>query len=143
MRKVLVIGTGFSSMAYIMCGAFGFITFSMRDNVCQIMNEQNILKADYNGNVVIKVCLIGVLFVVLFASPFCILPCKDSIEELTMKDGVRFSKKQNFLCTLGISILAWVIALTVPKIADIMTILGATTNTFVGFLLPIIFFLKI
>jgi uncharacterized membrane protein SirB2 len=31
----------------------------------------------------------------------------------------------------------------VPTIADAMTILGATTNTFVGFLIPIVFYLKI
>jgi amino acid permease len=31
------------------------------------------------------------LVVVLFASPFTVLPAKDSIEELMMKDGQRFS----------------------------------------------------
>ena len=47
------------------------------------------------------------------------------------------------MCTFGIVLVAYIIALTVPTIADAMTILGATTNTFVGFLLPIIFYLKI
>ena len=47
------------------------------------------------------------------------------------------------MVTFGIITTAYVIALTVPTIADAMTILGATTNTFVGFLLPIIFYLKV
>lgn len=91
----------------------------------------------------IKSCLIGVLLVVTFAAPFCVLPVKDSIEELTMRNQQKFNSKQNFFVTFGIITCAYVIALTVPTIADAMTILGATTNTFVGFLLPIIFYLKI
>lgn len=50
------------------------------------MEAQNILKADYQDSNLIKSCLIGVLMVVTFAAPFCVLPVKDSIEELVMKD---------------------------------------------------------
>ena len=82
------------------------------------------------------------MLVVTFAAPFCVLPSKDSLEELLMK-GETFSAKQNFICTFGIVFITWIIALTVPTIADAMTILGATTNSGVGFLLPIVFFLKI
>lgn len=42
-----------------------------------------------------------------------------------------------------IIICAWGIAILVPTIGDAMTILGATTNSGIGFLLPIIFYLKI
>ena len=84
------------------------------------------------------------LSVVLFASPFCLLPAKDSIEELVMGESrKKFSGKQNFICTLGIVIAAWGIAILVPTIGDAMTILGATTNSGIGFLLPIVFYLKI
>ena len=86
MKKVLAIGTGMATIAYIMTGAFGYITFVMNPDVDEIMNRQNILKADYGDSKVIKVCLIGVLLVVTFAAPFCVLPSKDSLEELLMKD---------------------------------------------------------
>jgi hypothetical protein len=38
--------------------------------------------------------------------------------------------------------LAFVIAIEVPTISDAMTVLGATTNSGIGFLLPIHFYLK-
>ena len=85
MKKVLGLGTGMASVAYILCGVFGYVTFAMNSKVCEIMNEQNILKADYEG-VIIKICLLGVLFLVMFAAPFCVLPTKDSIEELLLRD---------------------------------------------------------
>lgn len=80
MQKVLLIGTTLATVAYIMTGEFGYATFSLNENVDVIMEKQNILKGDYDGSNYIKACLIGVLIVVLFASPFCVLPCKDSIE---------------------------------------------------------------
>jgi amino acid permease len=86
MNKVLVIGTSIAVVAYIMAGLFGYVTFSMHPDVDKIMNAQNILKAPYGELPIIKCCLIGLLVVVLFASPFCVLPCKDSVEELLSPD---------------------------------------------------------
>jgi hypothetical protein len=51
------------------------------------MNDQNILQADYGNNNIIKVCQLLMLIVVLFAAPFCVLPSKDSIEELIMGES--------------------------------------------------------
>ena len=84
MNKTLYAGTGLATVGYILCGMFGYITFAMNPKVDDIMNAQNILKAPY-GNpepAVIKLCLIGILFVLIFAAPFCVLPMKDTMEEL-------------------------------------------------------------
>lgn len=143
MNKVLIIGTGIAIVAYIMAGLFGYVTFSTHPDVDQIMNDQNILKAPYGGLTIIKCCLIGLLIVVLFASPFCVLPCKDSVEELLMPDNKKFSKVQNIQWTFIFTIISYAVAFIVPSLGDIMTILGATTNTGIGFLFPIIFYLKI
>jgi len=43
------------------------------------------------------ICLFGILIVVAFASPFCILPMKDSIEEVRGKG--KLDKKQNLVWT--------------------------------------------
>ena len=37
----------------------------------------------------------------------------------------------------------WLLACLVPNIGDIITIIGATTNPLVGFLFPILFYLKL
>jgi amino acid permease len=39
--------------------------------------------------------------------------------------------------------VSWVFACIVPNIGDIITIIGATTNPLVGFLFPILFYLKL
>ena len=88
------------------------------------------------------ICLIAILLVVLLASPFCVLPTKFSFEELIMKDGQKFDKKQNFWCTLGIIAVSWVVGIIISGLGDAMTIFGATTNSGIGFLLPIVFYLK-
>jgi len=143
MSKVLYIGTAMATIAYVMTGMFGYITFSMHPEVDKIMNDQNILKAPYGGSVIIKVCLIGLLVVVLFASPFCLLPCKDSVEELLMPAGKKFDRVKNITWTFVFTVISYAVAIIVPTIADAMTILGATTNSGIGFLIPIIFYLKI
>ena len=60
-----------------------------------------------------------------------------------MPDNKKFSKVQNIQWTFIFTIIAYVVAFFVPSLGDIMTILGATTNTGIGFLFPIIFYLKI
>lgn len=57
--------------------------------------------------------------------------------------GEKFTFKQNALCTFGLVTFAVAIAIFVPSIGDAMTILGATTNSGIGFLIPIVFYLKI
>ena len=71
MQKVLWIGTGIATVVYIVVGMFGYVTFAMNPKVDEIMDQQNILQADYGDNNTIKACLLLMLTVVLFASPFC------------------------------------------------------------------------
>lgn len=91
-RNVLYIGTGMATVAYFICGIFGFVAFSASQDMNVEMEKQNILLANYGSNSVIKACKVLLLVVILFASPFCVLPSKDSFEELLMKDGKKFSK---------------------------------------------------
>ena len=88
----MFIGTGLATVAYFICGIFGYVAFAKNDHVKDEMDKQNILLANYGTNPVIKACKILLLVVILFASPFCVLPSKDSFEELLMKEGRKFSK---------------------------------------------------
>jgi hypothetical protein len=101
------------------------------------------LKAPYGGNVAIYICLFGMMLVVLFATPLTILPCKDSIEESLLPSDKTFTKKQNLVVTFLLTTVCFGISVVIPNIGDAMTILGATTNSAIGFLFPIIFYLKI
>lgn len=143
MSTVLYAGTAIASVAYMICGIFGYATFSMNPARKFEMEKQNILLADYGDNFMIKLCQILLLIVILFASPFCVLPAKDSFEELMMKGGEKFSQMKNFICTVAIVVVTWALSLVLKSLGEVMTILGATTNTGIGFLIPIVFYLKI
>ena len=86
------------------------------------------------------ISLFGMCLVVLFATPFCVLPTKDSIEEV---GGKKFSTMKNVVWSLIIIVLCVALSLPVTSIGTIMSFLGATTNSAIGFLLPIIFYLHV
>jgi len=70
------------------------------------------------------------------------LPSKDTFEELVYNEN-GMNNKQNLLVTVGMCICCYGLAVTIPGIGDAITILGCTTNPLIGFILPIIFYLKI
>ena len=87
--------------------------------------------------VVIYLSLFGICLVVLFATPFTVLPTKDSIEEIM---GKKLSKTMNAVWTVVILVVSMLISLRLTNISVVMAFLGATTNSAIGFLLPIIYF---
>ena len=112
----------------------------------EIFNEQNILRAPYGGYggktpIPIYICLFGILIVVSFAAPFCVLPIKDSIEEVRASTE-KLSKCENIVWTAVIVLSSMVLSLPFVSVGSVMTLLGATTNSAIGFLLPIAFYLK-
>ena len=87
--------------------------------------------------IVIYLSLFGICLVVLFATPFTVLPTKDSIEEIM---GKKLSKTMNVVWTVVILVVSMLISLRLTNISVVMAFLGATTNSAIGFLLPIIYF---
>jgi len=142
-KRVLLIGTGIATTAYMLCGIFGYVTFSKNPNIDKWMSNPNQLLFDYGHEPIIHVCLILFVVCIFFASPFCVLPAKDSFEELLMKDQKKFTSKLNFLCTFGIVVFAWFITYLLDSLSDVLGILGPTTNTGIGFLIPVVFYLKL
>ena len=90
-NTVLFQGTLFACFCYIIAGVFGYVSFAATTDEAQykkIFEQQNILAAPYgagnNGQlpIPIYISLFTILIVVTFATPFCTLPIKDSIENL-------------------------------------------------------------
>lgn len=142
MWKVMRNGTVGATVAYFLAGVFGYTAFAANFRVKELMEQQNILKC-YPDITMNFISLFGILTVILFASPLTILPCKDTLEELFLEPNQRLSPKQNVLATFVIVLISFTLALAIPNIGDAMTILGATTNSGIGFLLPIIFYLRL
>ena len=143
--KVIIIGTIMAAVVYITAGIFGYIAFADNSTEDELDTwfSDNILAAPYmvDGHTPypIYIALFGMMVVVVFASPFCILPTKDSIEEVRNK---KFTPKENICWTFVLCWTSCIISCAFSSIKTPMTILGATTNSAIGFLLPILYYLK-
>ena len=145
-KKVLGLGTTLAGVGYIMAGMFGYAAFAAGEStvkMCEVFSKGNILQAPYHlGDtdktpIVIYASLFGICIVVTFATPFCVLPTKDSIEEVS---GVPLTKGKNFMWTLIILIVSMSISIFLTQIDVVMAFLGATTNSAIGFILPIVYY---
>ena len=81
-----------ASTSYAMAGFFGYATFALYPDVDTIMNEENILEAPYNKNGWIIASQFLLLIGVILASPLCLMPVKDTIEELYLGPGKTMNK---------------------------------------------------
>ena len=76
------------------------------------------------------------------AAPLCVLPAKDTVEELFWKEE-GLNKKINALVTLALVFVCFLLSIMINKIGDAITLAGATINPLVGFILPVIFHWKV
>lgn len=145
-KKVLFSGTAMAAVAYIAAGIFGYIAFAdgSTEEQLEAIFSDNVLAAPYqtpDGKtpVVIYISLFGMMVVVVFATPFCVLPTKDSIEEVRNR---KFTKNENICWTIILNWVACIVSCGFKNIKTPISILGATTNSAIGFLLPICYYLK-
>jgi len=78
------------------------------------------------------------LFSVITAAPLCVLPSKDSIEELLYKDK-GMTMKQNLVVTILLLSACMIPALFIDGIGDAMVLVGSTINPVIGFFMPVYF----
>ena len=142
MWRVIIAATLIAVICYTLAGYFGYATFAAYPNVDAIMMKANILQAPYGSNGWILASQFLLLAGVVLASPLCLMPVKDTIEELYLGQGRTLNACQNFIVTFGIVSLCFLFAVAIPNISDAMTVIGATSNPLVGFSLPIIFYLR-
>jgi len=73
------------------------------------------------------------------AAPLCVLPSKDTIEELFYKE-TGMSMKINVIFTFVLVTVNCFLASFIPNFGDAMTIVGSTINPVIGFIMPVIFY---
>jgi hypothetical protein len=83
MATVIAVGSSVAVIFYCMVGVFGYATFVM--DMGQLCSK-NILQADFKGSVAIQLGNFALLFSVICAAPLCVLPSKDTVEELFYKE---------------------------------------------------------
>ena len=146
-KAVLIVGTIVACLAYIAAGMFGFMSFTANISDVDYQKTFNdvILFGDYADSdgktpLVIYISLFGMCFVVTFAAPFCILPTKDSIEEVR---GKKFTPKENVVWTILLVVICCLVSCPFSTLSTPISILGATTNSGIGFLLPIWYYMHV
>lgn len=126
---------------YILIAVFGYLSWVNTPQEKILMSTMNILEVDYKER---KLFTLGVVFIflsVIAATPLCVIPGKDFVENIFIQR--KMSKPENLKITFLFIFVCWIFASVVPNIEDILIILGATTNPFVGFILPILFYLQL
>jgi len=147
MRKILIIGTVGAVILYIIIGVWGYVTFVNFPGYtpAEALKDANILDAPYPENVTaILIGNIALFFAIATISPLCILPAKDTVEEIVAKGNPnrRLSNKENLISTVVMVVVCYLISMVIPNIKTVMTIVGSTTNPAVGFIMPIVFYWK-
>jgi len=83
MGVVIGMGSSIAVLFYVMVGIFGYALFAFTpEELC----AKNILEANFQGNSLIEVGKFSILFAVITAAPLCVLPSKDTVEELFYKE---------------------------------------------------------
>lgn len=81
---------------------------------------------------------------VIAAAPLAILPAKYAYEEFKYKHlPGGMSNKQNMMVALVMTMFCHIMAVMLPNVGTVIALTGATVNPFIGFIFPIIFFLKL
>ena len=123
MSKVVALGTLGAVLLYTSVGVFGYWSF-VHDNHAH--DAKNILEVvGYKNHPAMAIGKIAILFAIVSAAPLCLLPAKDTCEELWWKKN-GMNKKINFFITLILTFACWFLAIFIKTIGDAMTLSGAT-----------------
>ena len=78
---------------------------------------------------------------VIAAAPLAVLPAKYAYEQMYHRTGM--TDTQNTTVSVVMVIVCYLLAVIMPNVGTVIGVTGATANPFVGFIFPILFFLKI
>ena len=142
MRKVIIIASILVIILYSIESSVGYLGVVGNPNLLEtLLNRKNVLEIDYN-NTVFSVSVLVIFFAAITTIPIIMLPAKNDFEAVVFGKNT-MTKWQNLIVTISLCVICTILAISVPQISDAITVLGWTTFPFSGFLLPIIFFLKI
>ena len=142
MQAVLNRAGGFSAFLYLVVGVVGHLCFAGRQDQL-MLDSHNVLEADFGGSPMIDFARYMVLVSVIAAAPLSLLPAKGALEQVVCASGTKFSGVQNLFVSLLMVTLCYMCAIFVPNLGMVIAITGATVNPFIGFLFPIMFYLKL
>jgi amino acid permease len=100
------------------------------------------LECNYHQNFYFEIAMVSLIFTIMTAGPLWMIPLKDTWEDMFYGETI-MTDVQNVTVTVMLIAIWYLAAIIVPSIGDVITILGLTWNPFIGFFLPVLWFLKL
>ena len=172
MMKATKYGVGFTLIIFLIIGIIGFLLYglSMEETILNSFSDDMIKFKDISRFIKILIIIICVSFVttcltsfpILFLSLrenyinsllFCFKNCckKKNDDEVKINQG-KYEKNNNYkyiskkgmiVITFILYFLVLILAIVMPKLKIIFSIVGATAGTFIAFILPNLFYIRI
>ena len=170
MMKATKIGVGFSLIIFLIVGIIGFFIYgqSMEETILNSFSEDMIKYRNKSTFIKVLIIIICITFVttcltsfpILFLSLkenffnsmlFCFKNCckkSHNNEEVQISQGKYENKK--YIGKKGMKLIIFILyflilamAIVLPKLKIIFTVVGATAGTFIAFILPNLFYIRI
>ena len=100
------------------------------------------LEINYWANKFFILGVFSLLLAVFAATPLQMYPARDALEDLIFDSKEEITPTKNFYLTLSMVTGCFILACLLPSINDALTLIGGTTNPMVGFIIPILIYLK-
>ena len=173
MMKATKVGVGYSLINFLIVGIVGFLLYGldMEDTILNSLSDDmvaNRYRSTFIKVLIIIICISFVTtcltsFPILFLSLrenyvnsilFCFKNCcrkKSDEDKVKINQGIYENKKRYkyisdkvlVIITIVLYFLIVAIAIVMPKLKLIFTIVGATAGTFIAFILPNLFYIRI
>ena len=160
MMKATKIGVGYSLFIFLIVGIVGFLLYglNMNDTLLNNFSDDMTKFRDISGFIKFLIIIISISFVTtcLTSFPILFLSLRENFVNsliFCMKNmGVEEKKDNNknfinekglLIITVVLYILIIVMAIVLPKLKTIFSIVGATAGTFIAFILPNLFYIRI
>ncbi len=144
MNKVLWCANAIAVVCFLVVGVAGYLIFADRseEQLISDTRSKNILEADFGDSKLIQVSRYLIMVAVIAAAPLAVLPTKYAWE--AARHGIEeMSGKENITVSVLMVIFCYTMALLLPNVGSVIAVTGATVNPFIGYLFPIIFYLKL
>ena len=160
MMKATKIGVGYSLFIFLIVGIVGFLLYglNMNDTLLNNFSDDMTKFRDISGFIKFLIIIISVSFVTtcLTSFPILYLSLRENfvnslifcmknmnIKEKKYNNKNFINEKGLLIITVALYILIIVMAIVLPKLKTIFSIVGATAGTFIAFILPNLFYIRI
>ena len=160
MMKASKIGVGYSLSNFLVVGIIGFLLYglNMNETLLNSLSEDMTKFRNISGFIKFLIIIISISFVTtcLTSFPILFLSLRENFinslifcmknfgdKEKSKKNNKYISERGLTIITIILYVLIIAMAILLPKLKVIFSIVGATAGTFIAFILPNLFYIRI